>query len=212
MSSYIDQLTAVDGLSVPYKTSHATVAEDTVAQGSEVSYTAQLLMGRHSGFRVGGYYFSPGRALSSTAAAVAANTLYIQNMPFGMQLCDTLAIECTVAAGNARMGLYKYDYTTGQPGALIVDAGAVALTVAIKEFTFAQKVVGDCWIACLFDGAPTMRTGANGQPGTWYGAADFQTSRTGLAIAQTYGPLPDPFPAGAALSSTPPLMAMKRAV
>ncbi len=139
--------------------------------------------------------------------------LYAAPMPFGMQLCDTLAIDCTITlSGNARMGLYKYDYTTGLPGALIVDAGAVALTVAIKEFTFAQKVVGDCWIASIFDTASTHRIGAANAAGTYIGGSDFQTARTGLQVAQTYGPLPDPFTPSSTVSAVVPLMAMKRAV
>src|SRR4051812_31997109 len=84
MSSYIDQLTALDELTVAHKTTHATVFEDTLAQGAEIRYTAQKLMGRHPGFRVGAYYISPVRNVSSTAAAVAANTLYAQPMPFGI--------------------------------------------------------------------------------------------------------------------------------
>jgi hypothetical protein len=211
MSSYIDQLTPTDEVTVTYKTSHATLFEDTVAQGAEVSITAQRLMGRHPGFRVGAYYISPFRQVSATTTAVGSNLLFAHPMSFGIQLCDTLAMECTVALGNTRMGLYKYDYTTGLPGALIVDAGAVALTVAIKELTFTQKVVGDCWIASIFDAGPTMRSGT-GATSAWIGAADFQTVRLGIQVSQTYGPLPDPFPAGGAVSALAPLMAMKRAV
>jgi hypothetical protein len=211
MSFYIDQLIPVDDISTTFKVSHATLFEDTASQVTEVSITAQRLMGRHAGFRIGGYYFSRVSQLSSAIGTVAANTLYAQPIGFGVQLIDTLALECTTATGNARMGLYAYNYTTGLPGALIVDGGAVALSVAIKELTFTQKVVGDCWIASIFDAGPTMRIGGSGSGGSDIGSADFQTVRKGIQVAQTYGALPDPFPAGAVVSSSAPLMAVKRA-
>lgn len=119
--------------------------------------------------------------------------------------------EVTVLIAGAlfRVGLYTDD-GSAFPGTLIAgtDIGTYdASTTGVKSNTASANVVvapGTYWLAANNSAAPTFRMVQVGAIANVLGAAsngNTNSQYTGWTIAQTFGPLPQTFPAGATLLS-----------
>ena len=136
--------------------------------------------------------------------AVAIDTLYAT--PIGISLAVTLTvlgIEVTTgAAGNVRIGIYRY--SAGAPGALLVDSGAIstATPAAFKSAAISLAIVPDVYcLTAVFSATPTVRmlTAASCLHGLGSSSGTDTNIHAGISVAFTYAALPDPFPAGSAL-------------
>lgn len=146
------------------------------------------------------------------ARAIVANRLYY--FPFQIykaKTLDQLLLEVTAAGAAltvARMGIYAADLDW-QPGALILDAGAVAVdSTGVKSIALAQALSPGQYLLCvLSNGAPTLRTWLGSHQGLGiYPAWGPNSILVGFSAAQTYGALPNPGPAwgvGLENSATP---------
>jgi hypothetical protein len=116
-------------------------------------------------------------------------------------------VSTAVAATNFRIGLYNSN-AAGYPNQLIAGSDTLSFDgnlTTVQVGTFASAITlqpGLYWIAVISSGAPTLRSvpvaaippvlGFNPAFGT-------NNQYTGRSIARTFGPLPDPHPAGATL-------------
>ena len=135
----------------------------------------------------------------NVSVALVADTLYA--IPYPIIRARTpaeIAIEVQAGvAGNLRIGIHK-DNGSVYPGARVTNGGVVdvtALGLKIVAYT-TQLTKGLYWITFISDVAPTI----------WCtydylslvgNAATIQAHFIGWKIADAYGNLPDPFPAGA---------------
>jgi len=117
----------------------------------------------------GGKRLGPLGVATTTNSAITANRLYMMPVmiPYDMTAVALALRVTTGAAGNARMGLYADNQ--GNPGSLLLDAGAVdTATAGLLELTLSQPLVaGVYWLAVVFSAAPTVNahTGAGGAMG-----------------------------------------------
>lgn len=120
-------------------------------------------------------------------------------------------IGCVVSAGTtgkARVGIYAAD-ASGYPSALVVDSGEFTIT-APGNYTSTIDVTlepGLYYFGYLVDTANTFFSFINGQYYFYDGAlgvTNIGSANINLVwfIARTYGPLPDPFPAGGNAATT----------
>ena len=122
---------------------------------------------------------------------------------------QALIVSVTAAsAGNLRVGLY-YD-SNGYPGAKVFTEAEItsAGTTGLKRQNVGLTLpMGWYWAATQYSSTPTMQgdVGLTANfPATWLGATnvDAELTSVGITVADTYGVLPDPFTAGAALATT----------
>lgn len=111
-----------------------------------------------------------------------------------------IGLNVTIAsAGYIRLGIYT---DKGEPGLypykLLIDAGATNVgATGVKSRTIRQSLPrGLYWLAMIGDSTPTLAAFASYG---WVplGYSEAGVANTYLAKAETYGALPDPFPAGA---------------
>lgn len=155
--------------------------------------------------RTGEYHQSYGAARGNASVGIAANTLTAmpfivpRNMSF-----DRIAIDVTaLAAGKSvRLGIYR-DGINVYPGSLLLDAGMVdASTVGIKAVIIDRALTkGLYWLAALSDGTPSLAHQYAQPNPLGMISSTFVYSNSGWAVAQAYGALPDPFPAGGSAES-----------
>lgn len=136
--------------------------------------------------------------------AFAANYLYgvPLHIPEDMSF-DRIASRITLqAVGAARMGIYKDNGFT-YPGALALDSGAIDTNVLGDSIVAVNVTLraGLYWLAWLSNATPTIVQITQNVIPAITGAADpSQTPGPIYLVAQAYGALPDPFPAGAGYS------------
>jgi len=156
-----------------------------------------------------GEYFQPLPIYAKSTLALTADTIYA--IPFFVarsMTIDRLAIDVAVAAAGgaiARLGIYA-DGTNLYPGALVVDAGTVAVdAVAVVAATISQALTkGWYWLVVVSDNTPTLDTHAPDWSPLGWNAASFSTSSVytnWVKAAVTSGALADPFAAGATLTA-----------
>lgn len=155
--------------------------------------------------RVGDYLWP--MCVNAATAATVAGTIWTPSL---LAFCP-IVIPCAltvdkinvfvVTAGSAgaleRMGIYADNGTDGQPGALIVDGGTVAVTATgFKEVTLGAPVTlqpGIVWVGGSSQGGPT--TGAalqytmSNMPGMHCTSGAYPAAYTQAGVA---GALPDP--------------------
>ena len=147
-----------------------------------------------------GYYPPSHVSLNSTGTAITADRLYGTPLvvPYKLTLAS-LMIFCTLnPAGNVRLGVYRSD-ASYLPGALLLDAGAVAIGTTGSKIAVVNRVLvpGVYWMAAVFDtSTPTIRVG--GLPCAWMGFTSQSdlVFKDGVDAAFAYAALPDPFTAG----------------
>lgn len=178
-----------------------------IGDGASLGGVPQAALAFFAGYASGRYYF-PGPTSTATAT-LAANTLYCA--PFvnlQKQTFTKLGVEIATAAGtNGRLGVYNW--ASGLPTTLLLDAGAVSdATTGYKEITGLVLTLnpGLYGLAFLPDGAVTVRVTAGGNPFF----AQLALGATGsnlagevmLSVAQSYGALPNNFPPSPTYLST----------
>lgn len=158
-------------------------------------------------------------ALGWEATDTTSNTAQVINnmsaVPFvapsrGGTLDRLSYVVTTLAAGNARVGIYDaVSLTNVYPNNLIVDGGGLSTgTTGNKNAVISQALVPGAlyWAVYLGDATPTVRTytttGLSGILG-FANTLSANPSRA-LTVTQTYGALPGTFPAGAVLSTSAP--------
>lgn len=159
----------------------------------------------------GGRFYNTSLAISSfTTLTVTANVLYAT--PIFTPLSATVSLigveVTTFATGNVHLGMYKD--SSGVPGALLFDAGAVSTGTAngLKSIgSLAQALnPGWYWLACVFDATPAVRavTATSCLHQLGFTSGTDTTVHPGWSVAFTYAALPDPFTGGGALMTTNP--------
>ena len=165
-------------------------------------------------YRRVGLYHAGINAADMSTAATSANNLDV--LPFYVpdsQAFDRIAINVTtLAAGNARLGIYA-DTGDVYPGGLLVDAGEVDTeTAGIKWCAINVTLApGLYWLARIQNATPTLRSLFHCAMLS-IGSADLGASVvTGYRLARAYGVLPSPFPAGAVdITSGRPAVFLRR--
>jgi hypothetical protein len=126
---------------------------------------------------------------------------------------DRIAIAvATVAAGNARLGIYADN--NFKPGALVLDAGAVDTTDAgNKEITINQALQpGLYWLVVLYDATPVVRAPSYSINLLGFGSTSIGSGSVfGAYTTQAYGALPDPHPTPTMVNATCHGIPLKRA-
>ena len=119
--------------------------------------------------------------LSAATAAVVDRLYAVPLTVPGTTTFDRIILLGSEAVGNARMGIYSS--SAGAPGALILDAGAVALGAVNTTITISQELTGPekYWLAIVFDSTPNV---AVAQP---VGIAPW------AELTFTYAALPNPY-------------------
>ena len=151
-----------------------------------------------------GVYYSTNlqvNQLTSASQALTADKLYAMPMVIARATTwDRIAVYIAAAAAagkKARLGIYA-DGTNLHPGALVLDAGEVAVdATGTKAITIDESLSkGLDWIVIISDGIPSIRKntssinllGGEGSNPTRFKAI--------LITDDAYGALPDPFPSG----------------
>ena len=166
-----------------------------IHDGANKHVTVESLLG--IGNAAPGYianrYYTGVYNVSTSTLTTSANRLYF--VPFEIRSRETwteIGIEVTTAAaGNARLGIYRIDMSTGEAGDLVLDAGTVdTSTTGLKPITISQSLdIGFYALVAIFDATPTVRRGNSYHP-WWIGS--FSPSVAGLTSYKsvTYGTLP----------------------
>jgi len=155
-------------------------------------------------YRIGVWHlpYTIGRA--SGGLALTADRLYAVPLCVHRDITIShLAVEVTALAGgtSVRVGLYNNDgvnFTAA--GATLLNNGGTASSAAngIKSIAVAQVLTkGYYWLACISDGTPSIRYHrvAGHVLGIGASGALFDEADGMWFVADTYGNLPDPFPA-----------------
>lgn len=126
--------------------------------------------------------------------------------PGDSQDFDTLAVEQTNAtAGNGRIGIYNDN--NGVPGSLVVDAGLFDTSSSgAKELAIVEALAsGRYWLAVVDNSGRSYRRNANIENADIHGY-NVSTDLSKYLMferAFTFGALPDPFGAGAFVTTNP---------
>jgi len=150
--------------------------------------------------RPGSYYGGAG----SNTQSIYANRLYATYLavPRGVMV-DRIGVVINEAAvgGSLRMGIYRDDNLDTYPDSLVLDAGAIDVgTTGEKTIEMSQHLEGGIYfLAFISDATPKLWLQADPR---WrcpmgQGAAVGYYANVWQVNSHAYGPLPDPFPAGA---------------
>lgn len=123
---------------------------------------------------------------------------------------DRIAIEVTAASAGgtkARLGIYKNGVNL-YPAELLIDGGEVAVdSNGVKAVAISQALTkGIYWLAITCDAAPIIRDITPAFTFLDIAAANLSTVSIGWTVAAVYAALADPYPAGGAVMSLPPLI------
>jgi len=159
------------------------------------------------------YFFNQIATPGTGTAAVTAGRLYMQPFRNPGLVINRLAVNTTVGAvGSVRMGLYANN-ADGMPGDLIQDAGTTDHNAAeidevalAADFTLPEWI----WVGMIFEGTPTVTTGALGAGGYTVGQPSFAGTGRGYIGTQAYGALPAT-PPTLAFTTVVPCMAVRKA-
>lgn len=114
---------------------------------------------------------------------------------------DRIGINVTFAGGAgaaARLGIYRVDPDTYYPTGLVLDAGAVDCTIlGLREITINQILERGWWLLTTLNNDITISMSYNQQGiSPLGGVGPINLVNYGWSVAQAYGALPNPFPAG----------------
>jgi len=114
---------------------------------------------------------------------------------------DRIGINVTTAGAAgalARLGIYKVDQSTYYPSSLVLDAGAVDCTGTGVKFITINQILEIGWsLLALVVNDATIAMSYNDRGLTPLGGAGPNILvNYGWQVAQAYGALPDPYPAG----------------
>jgi len=146
--------------------------------------------------------------------ATVADRLYTIPLLIARKLTiDRIVAEITVLdAGNvARLGIYRSNDNL-YPTELVIDGGEVSVAaVAVVTVTVNQQLEkGLYWMAVLSNGIATFRAISPNWSPMGRDPAALSSEYVGYAAVQAYGALPDPFPAGANLSTSNGILVLPR--
>lgn len=154
----------------------------------------QGLSGNAAPSYVPGRYHTGLYVPSSSTMTVIANRLYF--LPFEIRSKETwteIGIEVTTAsAGNARLGIFRIDMATGEPGDLVLDAGTVDTgTTGLKPADPISQELDTGFYArgVVFNATPAVRRGNTDAP-WWAGAASPSLFGASTYKVFTFGALP----------------------
>lgn len=163
----------------------------------------------------GKYYPADSMLETTDNNAFAAGRIYW--LPFSRGIvADVIAFSNTGIAGNARVGLYAADPTTGLPGALIQAPAAISLAsggvkaVALSpNYTVSSRV----WVAYLMDVGATMSGGPSSAftrlDGRQFGQTTIGTPVFGFYSTFPYAALPATAPAITGTLTSIPALALR---
>lgn len=170
----------------------------------------------------GVYYTGQGGATEEEGTnAITADILYalpIKIPNTGDVTADRISIDVTSAAGGgslARLGIYQN--SNGVPGALLLDAGTVAVDgTGAQEASISQVLSADkwYWLALVSDSTPTLRSSLNARLNAsymGYTRPNLPLKITGYTVSHSFAALPDPFGSGTADTGVFPLIFLRSA-
>lgn len=187
----------------------------TLADGSVVTNAEKPIV--ESGLY---YPVDPIAATTSLgAAAMVANRIYW--FPFSRPLTtDAFVFKITGAVvGNARVGIYTSDPTTGLPKTLIEGSAAIstnATGVTVNVWSSTHVISTRVWLAILSDATPTIsvfaETSSYTLDGRLFGQSTLGTSTYGRYSTFAYAALPATAPAmTGGLNADMPYLALRAA-
>lgn len=128
---------------------------------------------------------------------------------------DRIGVNITAGAvGNFRVGIYANTSTTVMyPGALIAQSGDLDTNVTgLNVGTFNVQLTPNqmYWLVYHCSAAATIRAMAVGGVSNLLGNSNAlgTAPNVGISASQVYGPLPDPYPSGAAMLTAVPIPAI----
>lgn len=176
-----------------------TIPDSNFTIATKASVDAIVQGGLSSpGYVSGNYYHSPFDD-AGTTYVIAQNTLYgsLVYIPSAITITK-LSINVGVgqAGKSARLGIYAN--SSGVPGALLLDAGTVALdTTGVKEITGLSKALtGGTWyfFTVLSDSTSATAAGPSAYTSqSFLGDVTVGTGAAGFTASQAYGALPGTF-------------------
>lgn len=154
---------------------------------------------------------------AQTSQPSGINTLRAGTWRGGLpQLYNLIQTEVVtpVASSLFRMGLYKADPITGYPTSLVYGTAALSgATAQVVSEAIAPSILLDetmYWVALFADSNISFRAistaGAYYEPMGENAAMGGTLRQSFLTIAQTFGPMPANFPAGATINATSSFM------
>lgn len=146
----------------------------------------------------GGLFPPTGTTVSSQTTA--GGRMYASPIMFRQaKTLDRIACNIgTGAAGNARLGIYNHDVTTGLPGSLLLDAGTVDVsTTGGKEIVISQALAARTlyWLVYLSDVGASVRALQAASLDAGMATVSETGNYHGVYFTQTYGALPASAPA-----------------
>lgn len=182
---------------------------------------APVAAGRNRRRTSGRYYTTPVTGITGIAPTQSRLRVYPHYIDeVGGETFDRIASNVTAFAASAMLRWVIYADSSGYPGALVLDTGAVGdATIAngVKEATISQTLQpGRYWLGCVPQGGnPTLASVANaGIDGVGLTAAEI-VSASGAAIGfyldNITGAAPNPFTAGAGTSPSAPMVWLRKA-
>lgn len=157
-----------------------------------------------------GRYYGPFTVGGYTAKPINANILYAVRIPiFKRQAFTAIGAWFTAGASNAvRFGLFSD--SSGLPGALLLDAGAMTIVNAAQnDVAITQTLDADyIWAALVTNASATVNAASNS--GFEYGASNCNGASPWITGSHTYGALPGTFPTPSYTDgNTSPFIALK---
>lgn len=193
-------------------TNYVTETQDVITDLQDAADISDGITDRFSRMIAGEYY--TGMPITLLSNAKTANLLVAHPFPVSRNGASIDRIGVVVTAGgsgSARLGIYAHDHTTFRPAELIADVGEVALTTSgVFEITVDLDLTAEepdfyIWLAVVFSATPTVNSfttsNYNGRPIPLLVTGTSMVQRSGVSASHTYGPLPDPFPTAAWITS-----------
>lgn len=155
----------------------------------------------------GRIHFSMPYIMTMAAIALTANTLYTTPF-FGLKAATITKIGLYIATGDsgkkARLGIYEGDDDV-YPGDLVSDCGEIDVNSGgLKEITGLNIAIAGklYWFVIISDGSPQITRINPAYAWNIIGSVDYTTGnlKSSWQKSNTYGSLPDPFPASATAS------------
>lgn len=187
---------------------------------TDIATHAAILAAHHRDMlellRTGEYYPSPLIADGSPTGNVvtAVDKLFAIPYPVVRTITvDRIALNVTTlgeAGAKARLGIYK-NGTNLYPGELLVDTGEIDCTgTGVKPKTIDQQLTrGLYWLSFITNENTWKRGHVDDHIPILGGGTTINATQSSWTVDHSYAALPDPFPAGAALTAGLVLVALR---
>jgi hypothetical protein len=159
---------------------------------------------------VDGRLYSARAASTLKTSTIPADTLFAIPLLYPLTDWNRIGIEVvtSVVGAGVRMGIYANN--SGDPGALLLDAGFVSTeNKGLKEISMTFSNLTEWfWLACVVSAEVEMRS-IVGDVSSSFGRTS-TTSIRQVVAEHTYGPLPASFPSYTPMEASPPYIWLRK--